>query len=283
MFLLPETPYWLIENGFAEKAKNSLIFFRSNTYDIATEFEEIQAHCIEKQNKDAKSWSYIFEKLCSVEFIKPFSCVGVVHSLNMVAGISTLFNYMPEFIIASGSKIDITIGLMVLGIVRLVLAIVTPCFAQKMNPRKAFIIGQGLISFNMLLIAIYYNCLYLYPESEYVKAVNLAPMILIIIQLGTRVVLVLPVLYSLLGESFPTEIRTFGVGITQSLENGSGGLVVKLYPYMKGLMEVHGLCYFYAGIGLLSTIWGYLTIIDNRSKSLVEIEKKMCSKTPLLK
>jgi facilitated trehalose transporter len=40
-FILPETPYWLIEKGKIEEAKKSLQFVRGAKYDITDELSEI--------------------------------------------------------------------------------------------------------------------------------------------------------------------------------------------------------------------------------------------------
>lgn len=87
-----------------------------------------------------------------------------------------------------------------------------------------------------------------------------------------RSTLIENVLYTLLGELYPTEIRTLAVGITTSVVCLAGGLVIKLYPDIKATMGMDGLCYFYFTIILVNIIWGYSSIPDNRSKSLVDIE-----------
>ena len=107
---------------------------------------------------------------------------------------------------------------------------------------------------------------------------------MIIFQFFIRSVTILPVLYTLVGELFPTEIRALGVGMVQSSYFASAALIVKLYPDLKSVMGLHGLLYFYMGIGILNSIWGYLTIPDNRSKTLTEVEETMYdTKTPLIK
>lgn len=88
-----------------------------------------------------------------------------------------------------------------------------------------------------------------------------------------------PIQSILLSELFPTEIRTLSVGIVQALEIGVGAVMVKMYPTMKATMGMYGLCYFYAGAAFFNTIWAFFTIPDNRSKTLVEIEKAYGNKT----
>ena len=78
---------------------------------------------------------------------------------------------------------------------------------------------------------------------------------------------------TLMGELYPTEIRTLAVGLTDSFRYLIGALAIKFYPEMKSAMSLHGLIYLYAGFNVINIFWGYFTIPDNRSKSLVEVEE----------
>ena len=84
---------------------------------------------------------------------------------------------------------------------------------------------------------------------------------------------ILPVLHPLLNELYPTEIRTFSIGITQSGLLLSGCTSVKLFPELKNVIGIPGLCILYSGVGLICMMWGAWTIPDNRGKSLVKVEE----------
>ena len=110
------------------------------------------------------------------------------------------------------------------------------------------------------------------PNSD-VQMFNWVPMVMFVIALIVRGIAFLPIQHILLAELFPTEIRTLSVGIVQFFETGTGAIIVKMYPEMKASMEIYGMCYFFAGVGLLVTICAFCTIPDNRSKTLIAIEK----------
>ena len=57
-----------------------------------------------------------------------------------------------------------------------------------------------------------------------------------------------------------------------------GALPTKFYPEMKSAMSLYGLIYLYAGFNVINIFWGYFTITDNRSKSLVEVEESFETK-----
>ena len=75
---------------------------------------------------------------------------------------------------------------------------------------------------------------------------------------------IVPILYTLMSELFPTEIRTQAIGITEALYLASEGVGVKLFPEMKNSMGLCGVCLLYASMGYLNVLWGGLTIPDNR-------------------
>ena len=74
----PESPYWLVEKSKLNLAKKSLEFYRGNQYNVAEELLEIsQSHESKLRNTSKKSNTV--QKLLSVTFLKPFSCVGLLY------------------------------------------------------------------------------------------------------------------------------------------------------------------------------------------------------------
>ena len=51
-----------------------------------------------------------------------------------------------------------------------------------------------------------------------------------------------------------------------------GAINLKIFPDLKNLIEFHGVFFVYTIFAILFTIWGALTIPDNRGKSLVKVE-----------
>ena len=84
-----------------------------------------------------------------------------------------------------------------------------------------------------------------------------------------------------MAESYPTDIRTESIGITQAIFLINGALCIKFFPEMKSAIGLSNCCFIYGAIGLFNCFWGTVTIPDNRGKSLVKVEemyeiKKAC-------
>ena len=141
------------------EAVKSLQFFRLHTSqeDISKEIFEIQLQHLEKKAiKKSTSWNWTLSRLCSMSFLKPFCCIGMLSSLTMVSGLCVLSNYLSEFMDESGSNIEPSVGQLTIGIIRLIIVGIVPYFVQEMPPRLAFTIAHLLIAVCLSCIATFY-------------------------------------------------------------------------------------------------------------------------------
>ena len=276
ILFFPESPYWLIEAGKIEDAVKSLQFFRGSQYDIAEEISEIQMKHLTKNAHVQNRCTWMCQRLCSAAFWKPFACIGVIWSLNFLSGHSAFSNYLYDLIEESGSTIHFTVGLLIVGIARIPLVFVVPIIAQRLKPKTSFVIGQSIKALGTFAMATYFYLHHLNPE--FYQIFSWIPLAVFIIEYLTRGLLIMHVFCTLIGELYPTEIRTLAVGLTDSFRFLVGALATKFYPEMKSAMSLYGLIYLYAGINVINIFWGYFTITDNRSKSLVDIEESFEAK-----
>ena len=263
---LPESPYYLIDQGKEEKAIESLKFYRHKDYDVSAEISQIQIKSLEKKEKYQ---NYCEKSLAifSAAFYRPFSCVGVLYSLDILCGQWPAVVYMQEIFEASGMTLNPNYCITIIGIIRMITTMITPLFVQKLDTKKSYVIGAALKAMAFITVGLYFQ----YWTN--IQELNTTPFIMILVA-GSfcQTMLIFPALYSLMGESFPTEIRTFSVAIVEAVYYLLNAFVIKFFPDMKLAMGLDGLFYFYAVFGALNAIWGYFTIPDNRSKTLSEIE-----------
>ena len=131
----PETPYWLVENNKFNMAKKSLEFYRGNQHNVDEELFEIsQNH--ESKLKNTSNKSIAVEKILSLTFLKPFSCVGLLYIIFTWTGHFTFQVYMIIILreIASsigsdnGSKIDADITPIIIGVTGFLSACRSHCY-----------------------------------------------------------------------------------------------------------------------------------------------------------
>ena len=77
----------------------------------------------------------------------------------------------------------------------------------------------------------------------------------------------------LVGELFPSDIRTISIGIAHGVEYISFAFATEAFPILLKWLNFNGLTFYYASFCLAMTVWGMMTIKDIDRLSLVEIER----------
>ena len=266
---LPESPYWLVEDGKHSLAKKSLQFFRGEAYDITEEMNEI----VEKsESKKLYNSSSTLKRMTSSAFLKPFSSIGTLYLLGSWTGFNSILVYMHTILKESGT-IDEGLGPIYVGIVRVLFAGISPFVVKHLNPKWLFVTCQCISTLAMSTIGTYVYLQAFHPDLPYLSTFSWIPLAMIVIIVIMRASGILPISHILMNELYPTEIRTQSIGVTQSIFLLSGSFGVKLFPELKDALGMYGLCFLYTLVGFLSALWGFLTIPDNRGKSLVKVEE----------
>ena len=117
-FLLPETPYWLIEKNRYEEAEDSLRFYRGPNFDISDEIDEIHKKHLSKP--ESKSVVMLLKRIFSSAFLKPYMCIGIIEALFNISGFEITLVYMVDLLRETGSGIDPYLGPVIIGAVRFV-------------------------------------------------------------------------------------------------------------------------------------------------------------------
>ena len=84
---------------------------------------------------------------------------------------------------------------------------------------------------------------------------------------------VLGIILVLVGELFPTDIRTISIGIVNGVDYLVFAFATEAFPVLLEWLHFYGLNFYYAAFCLLMTLWGMMTIKDIDRLSLVEIEQ----------
>ena len=94
---------------------------------------------------------------------------------------------------------------------------------------------------------------------------------LIVVTAGHPVVL--GIILVLVGELFPTDIRTISIGIVNGVDYLVFAFATEAFPVLLEWLHFYGLNFYYAAFCLFMTLWGMMTIKDIDRLSLVEIEQ----------
>ena len=110
-------------------------------------------------------------------------------------------------------------------------------------------------------------------EQTILDSLGFLPLIFVSCIVSASSIGVFPVFHLLMGELFPSDIRSLSIGLTQSAALGFGTANILIYSYLIEYLEFFGTFYFYATIQFVALLWGFFMIPDNRGLSLAKVEE----------
>ena len=201
VFFVPDSPYWLVEKGRYQDAKQSLVILRGSNYDVNEEYQEI----VDKKKRKEEKGRTVLQTLCSKVFLIPFLRIGSLMIITQWAGINVITAYMVNIFIQSGSSVDPSLApILVCGVQQALATCST--FVLRVSPRKPlFLVCASAIAVSQASLGTYYFLSH--ENSEVAGDWGWVPLACVIGVNAFRTVGFMVVIQLVLAESFPTEIR----------------------------------------------------------------------------
>jgi len=274
LFLIKESPYWLIKKERKEEAESSLQWYRGQDYSIKSEFGDLVKKN-EEQNLDSNKESTL-SIIFSMNFLRAQSCSGLLLLCYQFTGIPALVMFSANIFQEANLSFDHRLAPVLIGITRVFLGILSSLAMKTGNRKYIFCFCSSLLSICSLSIAgvSYYRTTYLDSPAW----LGYLPFMLILTMFMAHSFGCLPVMNLITAEVFPTAIRSLGNGTVTCLGMGGAGIVAALYPHIQRMVGVQGCFAWFSINALILTIYAFCIISDFRGLSLTNIERGMSKK-----
>ena len=254
MFLVPESPRWLVSKGQNIVAK--VVLFRIGSEDYATKtLAEIEQSFTQEQK--------LFS-LSDLQLITPLLLIGVtLASFQQWCGINVIFNYAHEIFASAGFDIDDTLkSIVATGVINLIFTLLALPMIDKLGRRTLMILGSaGLAVVYLIIASMYYLEIEGYPL-----------LIMVLCGIALYAFTLAPVTWVLLAEIFPNHLRGPAMAIsTFALWMASFGLTFT-FPFLIAAFGASGSFLFYSCICFAAFRFIYLFVPETRKLSLEQIE-----------
>lgn len=262
MYLVPETPRWLIKNELMDEARSVLRRSRGRQ-DVEAEIGEIQ----QVEREEAQTG---FRELLS-PWVRPMIVVGVgLAMLQQFSGINTIIYYAPTIIKETGlgdsASILATVGI---GAVNVLFTLVAIWLIDKLGRKKLLLYGLTGMTTGTILLGLGF----ILPSlSGIVSWITLGAMLLYIASFAASFG---PIVWVMLPEIFPLQVRGSGVGVS-SLSNWVANFIVALlFPILIAALGQTPVFWGLGVICVLSMVFVYFLVPETMGRSLEEIEKDL--------
>lgn len=259
VFMLPESPRWLMKAGKPEKAFPTLYKIGGEVY-AREEMAGIRA------TLDDISEKVDFKALFNPKFRVVLLIGMVVAVFQQWCGINTVFNYAEEIFTAAGYGVSDTLfNIVITGTVNLVFTLVAMFTVDRWGRKKLMILGSTGLAVTYLLLG----------SAFYFQLKGVAVLSLVVIAIAIYAMSLAPITWVILSEIFPNRIRGAAMALATFALWIACFILTFTFPLLNAGLGAAGTFWVYAGICLLGFIFIAFKLPETKGKSLEEIENEL--------
>ena len=256
MWLVPDSPRWLLKKNFKQKAFSVLSKIGGNEYAERTQ-SEIEETLVAKEPKIR------FKELIN-KAVLPVLVIGVVLAVfQQWCGINVIFLFADEVFSSAGYDVsDMLFNVVITGSINLVFTIIAMALVDKIGRKVLLIIGAGGLAVIYTIIG-----------SMYYSGVQGALLLVfVLLAIACYAMTLAPVVWVVLSEIFPNRFRGTAMAIaTFALWTGNT-LLAFFFPIINDAIKISGSFWLFAGICLAGLIFIIFRVKETKGKTLEEIE-----------
>lgn len=256
LFLVPESPRWLIKQGKSEQALNILLRIHGED-DAKQEVLDIKASFAEEKGSKFKD---IFRPGVRLALI-----VGVVLAvLQQVTGINAVMYYAPEIFKSMGSGTDSSlVQTILIGLVNFLFTILAIWLIDKVGRKVLLLVGSSVMTICLAVIGIAFHTGH---------TTGSLVLIFILIYVAAFAVSLGPVVWVVLSEIFPNRVRGKATAIASMALWIADYVVSQSFPPMLDSAGPAVTFWIFGAMSLITFLFTMRVVPETKGKSLEEIE-----------
>ena len=260
---IPKSPVWLVKTGKEEECKNVLLRLRGSKYDLEPEVKELQ---ILTDITHAGGMS--LKTLTSRQFCYPLFLLSSIFLLRAFLGTVDLADYSLLIFDYPGTNIGAHGVAIIFQLAMAMSTLPAPMLMSKFGRRVQLITGCVFHLICLLVLGAYhsFNLVDLHPLLAY------TPIVFLILLGLADGLLVVPVAYTLAGELFPQQLKSYGSSIGISFNFFGSFIVLKLFPVVRGWLGMQGVYYIHSSMAVLLASLTFCLLPETRNKTYTELD-----------
>jgi SP family arabinose:H+ symporter-like MFS transporter len=256
LFLVPESPRWLIKAGQDQKGMNILA--------------RVSGAAMAKVEFDAIKYAINQEEGTIKELLVPGLRLALIVGLGLsvfgqFSGVNIVIYYGPTILENAGYQLDSALQFQVaIGLINLIFTLIAIYKIDSWGRRPLLIGGMTAVFISLLIIAIQFT-------------IGLASGIWIVVMLciyiGSLALSINAVIWVLLGEIYPNRVRGRAMSVATFANWATNFITVFLFPLFVAQVGMNAGFFVFAGFCLIATLFFYRYVPETKGKSLEEIEQ----------
>ncbi|CAG0920908.1 unnamed protein product, partial [Notodromas monacha] len=242
MAWVPETPRWYLSKGKKKRAFRALQWLRPADHDVVAEMQEMEA---QQANSAAIAGGPKLRDL-----ISPLNARALFVSLGLMffqqlSGINAVIFYTLKIFEAAGSTVDKDLSTIIVGSVNIGATLLSNAVVDRWETEETLrVFGWlPLVAFVVFVVAFSFG-------------------------FG-------PVPWLMLGEIFPSRIRSLAASVTAAFNWACTFIVTKNFQGMIDGLGIHGAFWLFGSNCLVATSFVFLLVPETKGRTLEQIEERL--------
>ena len=277
---LPDSPRWIAARGgddekTREEARDALVRIRdakteTELVKVDDELGEIFAAATTADAKNAGGVMTLFDG----KYLRPLYIGLSVVLFQQFTGQPSVLYYATQTFKAAGWSVEDAANVsVILGVWKLFMTGIAVSKVDSVGRRPLLLGGAGIITACLFALA----ALNAPGETQTVFQAQ-ASVAAIFLYVGAYQLSFGPIAWLLVGEVFPSKVRSAAVGLATLSNFGGNFLVSLLLPTARETVGSRGTYLGFASVGVLALVSMYFTVIETRGKTLEDIETELTAR-----
>lgn len=277
---LPDSPRWIAARGgddekTREEARDALVRIReakteTELVKVDDELGEIFAAATTADAKNAGGVMTLFDG----KYLRPLYIGLSVVLFQQFTGQPSVLYYATQTFKAAGWSVEDAANVsVILGVWKLFMTGIAVSKVDSVGRRPLLLGGAGIITACLFALA----ALNAPGETQTVFQAQ-ASVAAIFLYVGAYQLSFGPIAWLLVGEVFPSKVRSAAVGLATLSNFGGNFLVSLLLPTARETVGSRGTYLGFASVGVFALVSMYFTVIETRGKTLEDIETELTAR-----